>query len=193
MMVIKMRIMIDLDDTIAPSSFLAYINEFEGANYTYDDVKSYYIETLLPEEKRGEYFNYVFAKGMYKDVLPYENACEVIEELCKIHEVYIVSAFILKEFPDKSGKCLDQKFDWIRKYLPYIKPKNIIFASDKSIIDIDVRIDDKVSNMAGSGTIKLLYNAYHNIDNAPEEELKEKGIIRVDNWLEIKEILLNKK
>ena len=52
-----------------------------------------------------------------------------------------------------------------------------------------ISIDDKIENLI-NGDIKLLYTAYHN-KNISKEELEEKGIIRVNNWLEIEKILLN--
>ncbi len=66
--------------------------------------------------------------------------------------------------------------------------KNYIFTSDKSIVNCDIKIDDKVNNIKGAST-KLLFTAWHNKD-LTEDELQKEKIIRVNNWKEIKKILL---
>ena len=74
--------------------------------------------------------------------------------------------------------------------LPFINPENYIFTSNKECIKAEIKIDDKISNLEGNSELKLLITAYHN-KNISNEELKEKNIIRVNNWNDIAEILLN--
>ena len=52
----------------------------------------------------------------------------------------------------------------------------------------DIKIDDKIENLV-NGDIKILFTAYHN-KNISDEELKNQGIIRAKDWLDIKKILL---
>ena len=75
------------------------------------------------------------------------------------------------------------------KKLDFIEPRNYIFSADKSIINCDIKIDDKIDNIEGA-SMKLLFTAWHN-KKLSKEELKGKNIIRVNNWKEIAEILLN--
>ena len=65
---------------------------------------------------------------------------------------------------------------------------NFVFVGNKKILKSDIKIDDKIENLI-NGDIKLLYTAYHN-KNISKEELEEKGIVRVNNWLEIEKLLL---
>ena len=60
--------------------------------------------------------------------------------------------------------------------------------TNKNLIRTDVRIDDKIENLK-NGRIKLLYTAWHNMDYS-DEYLKKKNIIRVNNWQDIRRILL---
>lgn len=66
---------------------------------------------------------------------------------------------------------------------------NFVFVGNKSILKSDVKIDDKIENLV-NGEIKILFTAYHN-KNISEEELKKVGIIRANDWIDVKEILLN--
>ncbi len=75
--------------------------------------------------------------------------------------------------------------------LDFIEPKNYIFTADKSIVNCDIKIDDKVGNIDGAET-KLLFTAWHNKDLS-DKELDKQNIIRVNNWKEIRKALLEDK
>ena len=49
------KIMIDMDDVICGGGFLAIINEFLGTSYREEDIKTYYIQDIIPEYKREEW------------------------------------------------------------------------------------------------------------------------------------------
>ena len=72
--------------------------------------------------------------------------------------------------------------------MDFIEPQNYIFTADKSIVNCDIKIDDKISNIEGAET-KLLFTAWHNKD-LTAEELNKQNIIRVNNWKEIRKVLL---
>lgn len=75
--------------------------------------------------------------------------------------------------------------------MPYINPKKILFTSAKELVMCEIKIDDKVSNLKrGYGETKLLLSQKHNED-FQEDELNSLGIQRVNNWLEIRDILLS--
>ena len=45
------------------------------------------------------------------------------------------------------------------KNLDFIEPQNYIFTADKSIVNCDIKIDDKLNNIEGAET-KLLFTAW---------------------------------
>lgn len=183
--------MIDLDETIVSGGYLESLNEYLGTNYKQEDIKEYYISNILPPEENDKYLSY-----FYKNVNVYDkahiipNALEVIEELSKVYDLYICTAFYDKRKPDDCIVMSNHKYRWIRENLPYINPRKILLTSAKELIMCDVKIDDKVSNLKrGYGKIKPLLTTSHNKDYT-KEELASYGIMRVDNWLEIRHILL---
>ena len=121
---------------------------------------------------------------MYEGAKLMPDAYEVIEGLMNKYDIYICTSYIWPEMVKDSGNILKYKYDYLLEHLPFILPDKYIFTSDKSVIKCEIKIDDKLENLEGA-EIKLLYTAYHN-KNISDEELKRCGVIRVDNWLDIK-------
>lgn len=183
------RILIDIDDTITDQDgYLYLVNKFLKTNYTINDVKGYYIQDLVPKEKMDDYTNYFVTEDTYKYCNIYPNCKDVMKKLNDNYEVYICSSYVYRDNIMYSADALKYKFEFLIKNFPFLNPNNFMFASNKSIIDCDIKIDDKIEHLENA-KIKLLYTAYHN-KNITDEELKEKGIIRVNNWLDIENILL---
>ena len=103
-----------------------------------------------------------------------------MKKLSKKYELYIVTAYIFKDDKWKSAEHLKNKFNYLMKTFPFIKPEQYIFTSSKEIINCDVRIDDKTSNLKGNSETKLLFSAYHNKDIS-NKKLEKENIIRVNN------------
>lgn len=181
-------IMVDMDNVITDGSFKKYIEEFYGINVNLDEIKEYTYVQELTKEKTKEFWEYVSDKSFYDDALLLEGCLKVLEDLNEKYEVYIVTSYLWNETIDLSGRNLSDKYYYLRKEIPFIKPEKYIFATNKNIMNFDIRIDDKIENLAGAD-VKLLFTAWHNKDIS-EEELENKNIIRVNNWKEIGEILL---
>lgn len=185
------KIMIDLDDTICTGGYLEVLNEYFDTSYTYDDLDDYYVESLVPDDRLEEYLDYFYTQDVYKYVNVLPHAIEVIEKLSHEYEIYICSAYVDRRRPIASGIMASLKHNWICENLPFIDPKKIILTGSKDVVECDIKIDDKFSNLKGYGDVKLLLNCYHNQDY-DEEKLKERNVRRVKDWLEIEEILLAK-
>lgn len=183
------RIIIDLDDVITTAEgWLYVINKFLGTDYKEENFKEYYLQDVIPEERKGEFVEFFRNFNTYDECNLRKDAVEVIRRLNEKYEIYICSAYVYRDDPGFSGKALNQKFDFLFKNFPFIDPHRFIFVDKKSILDCDIRIDDKETNLENAET-KLLFTAYHN-KNVPDEELKERGITRVNNWADIAKILL---
>lgn len=183
------RIVIDMDDVICTQGFLGLVNKFLGKNYTEEDIKGYYIQDLVPSEKMEEWNKYFLEQNMYNYVNEIDNAVEVIEKLNKEYEVYILSAYVLRDAPRSSANFLKYKFNWLCEHLPFIDPNRYIFTTNKEIIKCDIRIDDKLSNLNGDAETKLLFSSYHNQEYTTEE-LENLGVKKVEGWLEVERLLL---
>lgn len=125
---------------------------------------------------------------MYENATLLPDCYDVLKELSSHYKIYICTHYIWREIIEYAGHNLKNKYNFLYKKLDFIEPNNFIFTVDKSIVNCDIKIDDKVSNIEGAKT-KLLFTAWHNKD-LTVEELKGQNIIRVDNWKEIRKILL---
>ena len=182
--------MIDMDNVITDGIFLDLINEFLGTNYKYLDCNKYYLQELIKDRKE-EFWEYVKDRNFYEDAILFEGCYEVLEKLNKKYDIYIVTAYLWNDCIDISGNNLCNKYYYLREMLPFIDPKKYIFTTNKNLMNFDIRLDDKVENII-NGDIKLLMNAWHN-RNISDDELKEKNIIRVNNWYDIEKILIEEK
>lgn len=184
------KIVIDLDETICEGGYLEALNHFLHTDYTYDDIADYYVEGILPKDQLDPYLDYFYEKiNVYQYMKEIPDAIATIEKLAQKYDVYICSAYVDSRRPYNSAIMATYKHRWILDHLPFIEPKHVILTGAKEMIDCDIRIDDKFSNLKGKGEIKLLLDSYHN-QQYTEEQLIERGVTRVEHWKEIADILL---
>lgn len=183
------KIMVDMDDVICDGGFLSLVNQFLKTNYKIEDIKTYYISDLIPKEKYQEWGEFFNVKNVYDYCEMIQDTYEVLEKLSKKYEIYIATDYIFRDNKEYSANMLKNKFKWLYKKLPFIDPHNYIFTANKQIINCDIKIDDKLSNLKGNAETKMLFTAYHN-KTITEEELKQEGAIRVNGWKDVEKILL---
>ncbi len=180
-------IMIDMDDVITCDNFIKIVSQYLGYQVRYEDIKTYYIQDILGDKKE-EFFEKFKDMNLYGKAELEPNCYNVIKELSQKYEVYICTDYLWREIIEFSGNTLKNKYEFLYKMFDFLNPRNFIFTGDKSIINCDIKIDDKIDNLKGA-KLKLLYTAYHN-KKYEEKMLKEENITRVNNWEEIKNILL---
>jgi len=186
----KETLMIDMDDVIVKGGHLYLINQFLGTNYTIDDIEDYYKQNLVPAELRDDFWDWILTKNVYdySELLP--NAYEVIEELNEVYKLCIGTAYMYPERQRESGIVLVQKHEYLMDTLPFLDPKSFIYLTDKSFLNCDNKIDDRLIHLAGAKR-KILFTDYHN-KNITEKKLEQEGVKRADDWLEVRKLLLTK-
>ncbi|MBQ3047853.1 MAG: hypothetical protein IJD48_02440 [Clostridia bacterium] len=185
----KKKLIIDFDDTICQSVFLKKVNEFLGTNYSIDDFKDYLIDEIIPESQKKKFYNSFFDVDPYEDLDLIDGAKKALKKLNEVYDIYICSAGVMLLNPQNSGKLFASKYNYLLKRLPFLDPKKFIFTSSKELIKGDVIIDDYFHNLRSDIKTKLLFTSYHNKDFT-DEELKKRGVERVNSWEEICKKLL---
>ena len=184
------KLMIDLDETICQGGYLGAVNEYLKTDYKDTDIPHYYVEDVMDEEEKEKFLDYFYQNiNIYKHAEIMPKALEVIENLSKYYEIYIVTAFVDKRRVKESSIMAKYKYEWILENMPYIDPKKIILTGSKDVIMCDIKIDDKVANLKGYGETKLLIDQLHN-QKYSFEELEKLGIRRVYDWEQIRSILI---
>lgn len=187
----KKKILIDVDEVICDPGFLHLINQFLNTNYQLDDFTEYYIDdyALKTDEIKEKFYQYYLAHNSYDYATLLPNAFEVIQKLNDRYDLYICSACVMFCLVDESGKFFMDKYNWLIKNFPFLDPNKFILTNTKNLLQADIQIDDRLTNLEGNIGTKLLFSSYHN-KNITDEELKEKNVIRVNGWLEIEKLLL---
>lgn len=179
-------IMVDMDDVLTYGNFSSILEGYLGYKPDYDNIRTYYIQDILGD-KKDDFFSKFKDMDMYENAVLLPDCYDVLKKLCKNYKIYICTDYIWREIIEYAGNNLKNKYNFLYNKLDFIDPRNFIFTVDKTIINCDIKIDDKVGNLAGAET-KLLFNAWHNKDIS-KKELKNKGIIRVNNWKDIEKVL----
>lgn len=169
----KKRIAIDMDEVITDSigRFIElYQQEFQedlsdlrqpGRNLT----------NTVPPDRLATVKQYPHQRDFFKDLDPITGSLEVVEQLCQRYEVFITTAAL--EFEHS----FTPKYNWLKKHLPFITWKNIVFCGDKSIIHADYLLDDLERNLKTFTGTGLLFTAPHNANVT--------GYTRLNNWQEV--------
>lgn len=155
-----------LTDTLGKQ--LRVYNAHFSANVQPEQLNGCELIDIVPPEQRPYVSGMIHESGFFADLEPIEGALEAMEQLCRLHQVYIVSA--ATEFPDS----FQDKLRWLERYLPQIPTRRIIFCGEKSILDLDCLVDDTPSHFEGFRGTGLLFDAPHN--------RKENGFRRVCGW-----------
>lgn len=120
--------------------------------------------------------SFLYEPGFFYEMKVLPGAQEVLEEMNKKHDIFIVSAAM--EFPNS----LPEKYKWLEKHFPFLGWQQFVFCGLKTIIQADWLIDDHLKNLDFFDGEKLLFHAPHNIG---VEKYR-----RVYNWQEVGEIFL---
>lgn len=180
-------IMIDMDDVITNGNFTEILENYLGHKFDYNSVNGYFVQEALGDRK-DDFFNHFKTMNLYENAELLPDCYDVLKKLSEVYKIYICTDYIWKEIIECAGDNLKNKYNFLYKKLDFINPQNYIFTADKSIINCDIKIDDKLENINGA-TKKLLFTAYHN-KKISDAELSSLNIDRVNNWKEIEEILL---
>lgn len=186
----KKKILVDVDDTLCENIFIIKVNAFLGTKYKLKDIKDYFIDDLIPVERRKEYAKFFLEENPYNGIKFFDGAKETLKQLNEKYDIYICSACVMSTAPEMSSMLFAYKYDFLVKNLPFLDPNKFIFTSSKDIINADVIIDDYFHNLRGNIDKKFLFTSTRN-EFFTESELAERGAVRVNTWKEIKNLLLN--
>lgn len=174
----RLRIAIDMDEVMADSlsRHLQLYNDEFGAALCKQDLQGRPLHLAVPEAHRRRIDEIALSDGFFWDLDVMPGCQEVIRELTKRYDIFIVTAAM--EFPNS----FLPKHAWLQEHFPFLDIRNVVYCGDKSIVDADIMIDDRVRNLEQFQGMKILFSAPHN--------LNEKRFLRVNSWAEVREMLL---
>jgi 5'(3')-deoxyribonucleotidase len=166
------RLIVDMDDVIADATgqFIDYYEKEFGVRIE---------RAVLNGKEEGEGFpdnhsvlrEFPYRKNFFRTMQPNANSQEVLKNLNKKYELFIVSAAM--EFP----QSLTEKLDWLNEYLPFLSWKQIVFCGSKAVVHGDFMIDDLPHNLEKFNGEKFIFSAPHN--------LHLNQFKRLENWEDV--------
>ncbi len=173
------RVLIDMDEVIADVT-LAMINWYkEKFGGDIDYAKMLARGSLVkgfPEEHQAIVRQQLYEPGFFRNLPVMEDSVDVLEEMNKKYEIFIVSA--ATEFPNS----LKDKFDWLEEHFPFFTWQQLVLCGSKKLMHGDFMIDDHARHLEYFNGKPYLFSAPHN--------LNEHQFDRISSWKEAAEIFL---
>lgn len=171
------KIAVDQDQVLADllEEWLNRYNNDYNDNLKKEDIIHWNWSDIVKLECGNKIYDYLDDTDMFENLKVIDDSVEVVKELSNGYEIFIVTA-------PWNVDNIKPKYKWLQKHFPFVDEKNYVFTRNKSIINADILIDDKPENLLGFKGFRILFDAPHN--------KTETRLNRVNNWLEIKEILL---
>lgn len=185
-------ILFDVDDVICTNHFIPVMGEYVGKKFKEEDFTNVHVEEeLFPNKKdRDAFYDYFLTVNSYQYAHLKEGAYGVLQRLVKKYNVILLTSACHHERQLEFGRQFTDKWNYLLKTLPFFPPENIIFANKKDILIADMIVDDKMDNLKGNYSHKVLFTCFHN-HNITDETLNKQGIARINNWADL-ETYINK-
>ena len=92
-----------------------------------------------PEELREQIYSIYTTKGFILNLSPIKGAIEAVNELIALgHELRICTSPL-----SQYENCVEEQYAWVERYFGKKFTKRIMLSKDKTLINVDILIDDK--------------------------------------------------
>lgn len=171
-------ICVDMDEVIADAlgEHLHRYNRDFRERITRSDLEGQWLWEFVPPERQQALTEYLMSEDFFAVLRVMPHAQRVLERLQSRYEIYIATAAM--EVPSS----FNAKFEWLKKYFPFIPSSHIVFCGNKSILRGDFLIDDNPRQLRLFRGEGILFSSPANANVT--------GFRRVHDWLEIEELFL---
>lgn len=166
------RLIIDMDDVIADATgqFINYYEKEFGIRVLRESLNHQDEGHGFPGH-HDEIQQFPFREQFFRTMTPNAGSPEVLLELNKKYDLFIVSAAM--EFPQSLG----EKLAWLNAHFPFLNWKQIVFCGSKTVVHGHYMIDDLSYNLEGFNGEKFIFTAPHNLHVNQYQ--------RLNNWKEV--------
>jgi 5'(3')-deoxyribonucleotidase len=177
----KKRVLVDMDEVIADpmGAMIEWYNDRYKAEIDFKMAIGGSWLRIFPTEHHELVTQRLLSPGFFRHLPVMENSVDVLREINKQYELYIVSAAM--EFPNS----LKDKLEWLLEHFSFLSWRQLILCGDKKPVHGDFMIDDHIKNLKDFPGKKYLFTSAHNLDIT--------GYDRLNNWEEVAEVFLNGK
>lgn len=178
-----LRIAIDFDSTLFPTMdrVLEIYNKRHGTNIELSQITAYDLHDSLPYDIAEELLSIFVEKDAYDNLQPYKGAVRAVKTLVEHGcEIYVATSTDVRN--------MGWKEDLLQKHFPFIPKNNLVRIYDKSLLNIDVMIDDKMDNLVRTFADRVCFDQPWNRSSSKDFAY---DIYRVQHWGEINNIINN--
>ena len=170
-------IAIDFDETLFPTleRVLDIYNQRNNANLELSQITTYNLSDSFEADVADKLIELFVDKSVYDSLQPYKGAVKAVKTLIEQGpEVYIATSTDVRN--------MGWKEELLQKYFPFIPKKNLIRIHNKSLLNVDVLIEDKLDNLKSTFADRVCFNQPWNVD---EDADWVYSIYRIHHWGEI--------
>lgn len=175
------RIGIDFDETLFPTldKVLEIYNKRHGTNIDTSQITKYNLHDNFPADIADELVELFVEKDVYSSLQPYRGAVRAVKTLVEQgHEVYVATSTDVRN--------MEWKEELLQKHFPFIPKKNLIRIHNKSLLNLDVLVEDKLENLKKTFADRICFNQPWNVDKDADYVY---SISRITHWGEIVNII----
>lgn len=176
-----LRIAIDFDETLFPTieKVLEVYNKRHESNLELSQITTYNLSDSFASDVADELIELFVDKDVYSSLQPYKGSIRAIKTLVEQgHEVYIATSTDVRN--------MEWKEELLQKHFPFIPKKNLIRIHNKSLLNVDVLVEDKLDNLKSTFADRVCFNQLWNRDGNADYAY---SIYRIHNWSEINNII----
>ena len=177
----KLTILVDMDDVLN-NLLEVWLNQLNCAYdlmVRYQDIRKWDMRLYFPTLTEKQIYKPLESSYFWLRVGPKPGARKALVDLIEQgHVVKVVTASRPRSVYPKLNNCLFYHY-------PFLTYKDVIVASDKTMIRGDVLVDDRQDNLIGGEYQGILFAAPHNEDFEAEKH----GLIRANEWKDVVTII----
>lgn len=175
------RIVINFDNTLFPTAerVIELYNKKHNTNLELSQITTYNLHDCLPVEVADELLELFVDKETYVCLQPYKGAVRAVKTLVEQgHEVYVATSTDVRN--------MEWKEELLQKHFPFIPKQNLIRIHNKSLLNVDVIIDDKLDNLKSTFADRVCFDQGWNRDNDADYVY---SIYRIHHWGELNNVI----
>lgn len=176
-----LRIAIDFDSTLFPSMerVLDVYNKRHNTSLDMSQITMYNLHDVFPAYVADELIELFVDKETYSSLQPYKGATRAVKTLAEHgNEIYVATSTDVRN--------MEWKEELLQKHFPFIPKKNLIRIHNKSLLGVDVLIEDKLSNLKSTFAERICFDQLWNRDDDADYVY---SIYRIHNWGEIVSVI----
>ena len=176
-----LRIAFDFDETLFPTleKVLEIYNKRHNTNIELTTITTYNLYENFSSDTADELLSIFVDKDVYSNLQPYKGAVKAVKTIVERgHEVYIATSTDVRN--------MEWKEELLQKHFPFIPKGNLIRINNKSLLNVDVLIDDCLGNLKSTFADRVCFNQSWNQDKDTDYAY---SIYRIHHWGEIVNVI----